>query len=211
MTTEQATQGHETATRTTKAAILFVDVVSTTAMFAQAGDLATMAALAEFYKLANDWLYHDPFHGMIVKWVGDTDGFFATFADVANALDFAVKLQRRLSERPIVAEKLRREPLERSIDARRVELKVSIGLHFGSIRIETTTLFERPEAFGSDIKLAVRLAALAPPGQIAISGSARSVLPSDRRMIGPTQSHNIQGFTELVEVTLLDPVATLIQ
>jgi class 3 adenylate cyclase len=137
MTTEQAIQGNETAARTTEAAILFVDVVSTTAMFAQAGDLATMEALKKFQGLANTLLYHEG-HGMTVKWVGDHDGFLAAFADVASALGFAVKLQRHLSERPIVAVKLRREPSERPIDGREVHLKVSMGLHFGLIHLEST-------------------------------------------------------------------------
>src|SRR5215218_2409064 len=91
--------------------------------------------------------------GRIVKLTGD--GMLVEFPSVVNAVACAAEIQRRMRERNVDV------PEERRIEFR-------IGVHLGDI------IFEDNDIFGDGVNIAARIAAIARPGGVAVSGSVRA-------------------------------------
>lgn len=90
-------------------------------------------------------------NGRIVKTTGD--GMLVEFASVADAVQCAAEIQRRMAKRNADV------PEDRRIDFR-------IGINLGDIIVEDD------DVYGGGVNIAARLEALAEPGGICISGTA---------------------------------------
>lgn len=166
-------------------AIVFTDIVGSTAMIVKAGDLAFHKAIEAIFTITQESV--KVHQGRIMKYFGD--GCMVIFEDAGSALAFATKIQRRLSESPIV---VAGEPL-----------RVRIGLHVGRVYVKPTSYGE--DAFGDPINLAARLTALAKPGQVVLSGAACAALPDERqRFLGTPERVAVNGFCEPVEMIRVD-------
>jgi class 3 adenylate cyclase len=104
------------------------------------------------------------------------DSLLAEFPSVVNAVEGAVRIQRRLAER----------------NARRLEegrMRFRIGINLGDVLIEGDDLF------GEGVNIAARLQALAEPGGILISGAVfeqvRTKLSLAFDALGPQPVKNI--------------------
>jgi class 3 adenylate cyclase len=168
-------------------ALLFADIVGSTAHQAAAGDLVFADALGECRERTA--LLLATHRGRLVKWIGD--GFFAVFEDAASALTFATALQQSMSRDPIVVAGHR--------------LAIRIGLHVGKVLLCQTSYGE--EILGADVNLAARVSAMANPDEVINSRAAREDLPeSQRSLLGPPDGHLlIKGVGDPIEVTRLHP------
>jgi class 3 adenylate cyclase len=125
--------------------ILFTDVCGSVEHTTRLGDDAHVALLREHNRIVRDLLgRHD---GREVKHTGD--GIMASFSSVANAVLFAIEVQRALHARNRDAEP---------------QLHVSIGLNAGEPVTD-----DNEDLFGAAVQLAARLCDAAKPGQILAS------------------------------------------
>lgn len=148
-------------------AMIFADLVGTTAFAATLGDLAVAGALQAFFqRVASLQTVH---HGRVLKTFGD--GFLAIFEDVAHALHFATALQRSLVQEPLLA-------------GQRMALRVS--LHVGAVILMHTSYGD--EVFGADVNMAAYLENHAQPGQIVVSDAACQRLSRGQQaLLGPCE------------------------
>lgn len=131
-------------------AILFTDVVGSTALTARLGDVAARAHLRR---------HDDVMTAAVARWEGRLhkhtgDGVMASFRSVHRALDCALDVQRRMDR------------LAASSD---VGLRVRVGLHVGE------PIAERADLFGAEVNLAARLCAAAQPGEVLVSNVVREL------------------------------------
>lgn len=130
------------------AAIMAADVVGYSRLV-DLDEQGTLAALKERRKQILVPLVRQH-HGRIVKMMGD--GVLVEFASAVNAVACAVELQKRMATAN-----------EDRADDRRIVLH--IGVNLGDVVVEEGDLF------GDGVIVAVRLQAMAGPGEICISGS----------------------------------------
>jgi len=131
-------------------AILFTDVVGSTALTARLGDVAARTHLRRHDDLLATAVSR--WEGRLHKHTGD--GVMASFRSVHRALDCALDVQRRMDR------------LAASSD---VGLRVRIGLHVGE------PIAERADLFGAEVNLAARLCAAAEPGEVLVSNVVREL------------------------------------
>ncbi|MHB2165646.1 adenylate/guanylate cyclase domain-containing protein [Alsobacter sp. R-9] len=155
-------------------AILAADVVGYSRLIAR-DEGATLDALA---RCRDDVLVPGVARhgGRIVKHTGD--GVLAEFASVVEALNAALAIQRHQGAR--------NAPLPQD---RRLELR--IGINIGDV------VLRDGDIFGDGVNIAARIEALARPGGIAVSGSARdhigSRVPVRFEDAGPQALKNIEA------------------
>ncbi len=148
-----------------EAAVMFVDIIGSTAISARLGAEPTFALLREFYERMADTVFTN--HGSVDKYLGD--GLMANFGapensgrDASNALQAALAMQRSIAD-------LNGE----GAAAGTPPLAIAIGIHFGPVltgnignehRLEFATL-------GDTVNSAARLENLARPleAQVVIS------------------------------------------
>ncbi|MCC3305619.1 adenylate/guanylate cyclase domain-containing protein [Sneathiella sp. HT1-7] len=105
--------------------------------------------------------------GQIVKRMGD--GWLVEFASVSDAVDCAMQVQEGLADHDL--------------------LRLRIGIHIGEV------IFEEEDIYGDGVNIAARLEALAEPGGLLISDSARNSLDGKAAAVfsdgGPQSLKNI--------------------
>lgn len=147
-----APEGYQRAPR----AVLFTDIVGSTAYFEQRGDEAGMAMLERhnglLFPVIGAW------RGRLVKTIGDA--IMAAFAEPADAVQAAVEMQTRLE-----AHNAGQPPEER--------LAVRIGVNYGPVILQDGDLF------GDVVNAAARVEGLARGGQVLISGAVNEALGKD--------------------------------
>jgi adenylate cyclase len=150
------------------AVIVVTDIAGFMQLIAEAGDLEASQVLSRFFAMEQRLV--DTHAGKVVKVLGD--GAMILFSKVETALDFAIALQRALSEDPIrLATKF---------------LRIRLGIHTGLVLLVNTSYGE--DVLGVDVNVAARLTDFATPGQIVLSASAVDDLPKDRRrLLGPME------------------------
>jgi TolB-like protein/class 3 adenylate cyclase/thioredoxin-like negative regulator of GroEL len=130
------------------AAILSADVVGYSRLMGE-DEVGTLARLKSYRRELVDPSIAQ-FHGRIIKLMGD--GALVEFASVVDAVQCAVEIQRRVSDR------------ESGTSAGRIQFR--IGVNLGDIIVEESDIY------GDGVNIAARLEAMAEPGGICISGTA---------------------------------------
>ena len=130
-----------------RAAALFADVANYSRMMSQ-DELNTALAVKDRIRLFREM--HSRYNGELVDIAGD--GVFLLFEDGANAVSFAIDIQRKLEE------------LNDNIDPAK-QIRFRIGINQGEI------LVDDGEISGDSINIASRIESFAQPGRICISGA----------------------------------------
>lgn len=133
--------------------ILFTDLVGSTSISLEVGDLRAMELLAIHDRVAAEAIAWEG--GRVVKHTGD--GVLASFDGVDSALRAAIRIQQQL------------ELEAASADATEM-LAVRIGINPGN------PVERSDDVFGVAVAVAARLCSLAEAGQILVSGVVRELL-----------------------------------
>jgi class 3 adenylate cyclase len=172
----------------TKAALVFTDMVDSTAYYSRFGDEAGQTLMQTQLHLLRTVLRRSG--GFLVHQTGD--GAFCYFSGIAEATQAMIELAR------LVARENKELPNEE-------RLRLRIGIHLGEV------LRDGDLVTGDAVNVASRITTLATGGQIAITMGAYSQLPSHLRLpcrhLPPT---HLKGLVEAVEVLILeweDPIS----
>jgi class 3 adenylate cyclase len=152
-------------------AVLFTDIVDSTALTQLLGDEASMVMVHEHDRIVRDSLGR--FGGREVKHTGD--GIMASFSSASAAVEAAIEVQRAYTQR--------NESAERPIDLR-------IGISAGEPVVEGDDLF------GATVQLAARLCSHCPPGRITVSIAVRELCVGKRLEFGDGGALSLKGFPE---------------
>jgi len=155
--------------------ILFTDIEASTSLTQRLGDVAAMTVLR-----AHDTIVREAivlYHGHEVKHTGD--GIMASFASVADGLESAITIERRVEERNGDAE----EPF-----------RVRIGLAAG----EPVT--EHDDLFGAVVQLASRACGTADGGQIFVSHAVHELALGKSYQFARHDPVSLKGFDEPVQL-----------
>jgi class 3 adenylate cyclase len=134
--------------RDLEVAILFADVVGSTQLYEQYGDVKASETVAHCLDVMKDATHQ--FNGKVIKTIGDE--IMATFHSVDDAMGAASQMQARLSG-------------EESGSENHIPVSIRIGCHFGPV------VEEQNDIFGAAVHTANRMTSQAKAGQIVISGS----------------------------------------
>jgi len=127
----------------TELAILFADVVGSTRLFEQMGDLRARDLIATCIDIMRNAT--EAFGGTVIKTIGDE--VMATFPTADAALNAASQMQKHISSRA-----------DLKFDGQAVAIRV--GCHFGSVVLESR------DVFGASVHTANRMTSQAKAGQI---------------------------------------------
>jgi class 3 adenylate cyclase len=166
--------------------ILFSDIQDSTALNEELGDRRWIKVLGAHDKLVRGAVEEQDGH--VVKSQGD--GFMVAFAEAAEALRCAVKIQR-------------------SLDGRRGALKknpvrVRIGIHSGK------AVAKEGDLYGRNVAMAARVAQEAEGGEILVSGAlAAQLTEEDGFELGKAREAELKGLgsEEVIEVAWAEPQA----
>jgi adenylate cyclase len=146
---------HAVPDKTDHLAVLFADVVESTALYRELGDVAALRLVSICLDALKDVLPRH--HGWLVKTLGDA--VMCMFPDAECAIGAAVDMQR------VVAAL---QP-----DGRAMQIR--IGLHVGPVVIGNS------DVYGDTVNVAAYLADAATPGQILIAEATVEQLGAERR------------------------------
>lgn len=135
--------------RDLEVAILFADVVGSTQLYEQYGDVKASETVAHCLDVMKDATHQ--FNGKVIKTIGDE--IMATFPSVDDSMGAASQMQARLSG-------------DESADDVHIPVSIRIGCHFGPV------VEEQNDIFGAAVHTANRMTSQAKAGQIVISGSS---------------------------------------
>ncbi|MFL6529628.1 MAG: nickel-binding protein [Chthoniobacterales bacterium] len=157
-------------------AILFTDLAGSTAMTGDLGDEHALGLLRKHNAIVREKL--NTHAGWEVKHTGD--GFLASFASVASAVDCAIAIQRAFE----VSNRQNGE----------TPLQVRIGLSAGEPVAEDNDLF------GATVQLAARLCAHAEPEQIMAPSVVRELCLGKKLPFKHRGERELKGFITPVDV-----------
>jgi class 3 adenylate cyclase len=141
----------------------------------------------------------EQFEGRVLKSTGD--GLLMCFVSAVKAVEYAVQIQRTLTERAVNL------PPEDALQHR-------IGIHLADIFINET------DVMGNGVNIAARLQTLASPGGICISQTVYDVVKAglqlETRFLGPQELKNIREVVPTYKIVLnpaaeADPYAEIVQ
>jgi class 3 adenylate cyclase len=156
-------------------AVLFTDICGSTEMTERLGDDRAMTLVHEHDAIVRDALTrHD---GREVKHTGD--GIMASFSSVSGAVEAAIAMQRRLSER------------DEDPDA---HLDVRIGISAGE------PVSDHDDLFGAAVQLAARLCSCSDPRSITVSVAVRELCVGKRFLFESRGPMALKGFSEPTQV-----------
>jgi adenylate cyclase len=161
-----------------RVAIVFVDLSSFTSLAEAMGDHAAAQVLERFSQLVRDAVQRG--EGRVVKQIGDA--FMLVFPESRSAVACALEIERRATAEPHF-------PALRS------------GVHCGQV------LYREGDYLGTNVNVAARLAAEAPPHQVLVTAAARKEaggLP-DVEFV-PLGKRRLKGLTEEVELFEVVPI-----
>ncbi|SRR5579871_537728 len=169
-------------------AILFTDVVGSTAYYDRFGNTAGILLMQRHDDVANTAL--GKYNGRWIKSTGD--GAMAEFGDPTQAVMAAIAMQRLLLERN-----------QKLPDAERIQLRV--GINCGEV------IRKNADVWGNAVNVAARVCAKCEPGQILISSPVRSLLPGEGdirvQSLGRFELKGKQNLEELFEVVWTETAA----
>lgn len=155
--------------------LMFSDIEGSTALNERLGDAAWLELLAAHDNVVRKEVRRC--HGQVVKTQGDS--FMVVFRDLAEAVDCAVSIQRRLAEHP---------PGDTTI-------RVRMGIHRGEVTKQGR------DVFGINVALAARVASQARGGEILVSAEVarhRAELASVK--VGPRRRARLKGLSQQVDL-----------
>lgn len=135
-------------------AVMFTDIVGSTAYFERHGDQAGMAMVERHNRLLIPSVTDHG--GRVIKTIGDA--IMAAFPDAGSALSAAVEMQQILKQ-------------HNSTQPGGERIQVRIGINYGEVIVHSQDLF------GDVVNAAARVEALAGAGQILLSRAARDAVP----------------------------------
>ena len=157
-----------------RVAILCGDIASSSRIVLEAGDLAFVGALGEFFQRLH--VIHSLHHGLLVKSLGD--GFLMAFSEIEDCFEFGVALLRSLAVDPIQVNS------DSPVTQTKLTLKLRLSMHVGEVSVVDTPYGR--DMFGISVNLAARMTALARPGEMVLSETAEvSLTPLQRSLIVP--------------------------
>lgn len=161
--------------------IVFTDVEDSTVMLEQLGETEFMLLLTEHDLIVRRALVKWP--GREVKHTGD--GFLLSFAEVENALNWALQVRDDFAQRP-------------SAEGQPA-LRVRIGMAAGE------PVDHDDDIFGAAVNRANRICTVADPGHVLVADIVRDLGTENGFMFGEAKSVTLKGFTEMATVyELLD-------
>ncbi len=162
----------EPALPTGMTAILFTDIVDSTALTESMGDAAFRAAaglLDEEMRKAIRELGGVPVEGKVLG-----DGMMAVFTSAARAIEGAARCREVSSG---------------------TELQLHLGLHAGDVIREGNTVY------GGAVNIAARVCALSEPGEILVSGTIRDLARTSAGVVfEDAGEHALKGVADLVRM-----------
>jgi len=139
-------------------AVLFADVVGSTKLYEQIGDVQAQRQINDCLRLMEAIVNRSG--GAVVKTIGDE--LMCRFPTAEAAVQAACEIQRTLAEAG-----------ERGETA----LLVRIGLQYGDV------LIENADVFGDNVNIAARMAGFAQAGQIVTTEQTVNVLPPEQQQL----------------------------
>lgn len=163
-------------------ALVFTDVVGSTAYFARYGDVAGRGLQQLHFDLLSAAMAE--FEGRIVDTAGD--GAFSVFATAEKASDAMTRMQHLLVE----ANQHR---------ATEHQLQVRVGLHWGPV------LTDDKVVSGDAVNLCARVAGTGQPSELRLTRAAFLELPTRLRIrCRPTPAVPLKGISQPVELMILE-------
>ena len=143
------------------AAILFTDIVGSTELATRLGDARWRELLQRHHAFVRRELRRHGGHEV------DTagDGFFATFAEPAEAIRCAIEVRDGL---------------------RQLELEIRAGLHFGEVE-------PGEKVGGVAVIIAARILAAAQPGEVLVSGTLKELVTGSDLRFADRGAHTLKG------------------
>lgn len=161
-------------------AVLFTDIVGSTAMTQERGDAGAQLVVHEHNTIVRDAL---ALHGgREIKHTGD--GIMATFPQITNAVEGAVAMQ---------------EACQRSNAANPgLGLGLCIGVNAGE------PIHEGGDIFGTPVQMAARVLSKAEGDEIAVSNIVREMCVGKSYDFAKKGDYELKGFAELVPIYLVE-------
>lgn len=161
-------------------AVLFTDIVGSTAMTQERGDAGAQLVVHEHNSIVRDAL---ALHGgREIKHTGD--GIMATFPQITNAVEGAVAMQ---------------EACQRSNAANPgLGLGLCIGVNAGE------PIHEGGDIFGTPVQMAARVLSKAEGDEIAVSNIVREMCVGKSYDFAKKGDYELKGFAELVPIYLVE-------
>ena len=164
-------------------AILFTDLVGSTAMYSRTGDAPAFRIVTDHFDVVREIVARR--QGAIVKTIGDA--VMAAFVDPQNCLEAALELDDRVQ----------------TILVRGEPLRLRAGFHAGPCIAMRAN--DRVDYFGTTVNLASRLQALADAGEVSLARTVAERPPIAQRLreLGRPLAREtlaIKGFTQPIDV-----------
>ncbi len=164
-------------------AVLFTDVVGSTAIYSKTGDAPAFRIVADHFDVMRETVAKH--EGAIVKTIGDA--VMAAFADPVRCLDAALDLDARVQ----------------TITAAGEPLRLRVGFHVGPCIAMRAN--DRIDYFGTTVNLAARLQKLAGAGEVTLARSVAQRPAIAARLRGlstavANETLEIKGFPERIDV-----------
>jgi class 3 adenylate cyclase len=156
-------------------AIMFTDMVGSTEMTTQLGDMMAVELLRAHDAIIRRCLEH--YRGSEVKHLGD--GIMASFDDAPASVACAVKIQEELASYNENSE---------------TPIRVRIGIHAGE------PVEESDDLFGSAVQMAARLCDIAQADTILVSRDLKDACTGADLVFEPTGSETLKGFSEPIQL-----------
>ncbi len=157
-------------------AVLFTDIVGSTAMTQTHGDAAAQEVVRTHNRIVRAAL--TTYQGREVKHTGD--GIMASFANTAQAVEAGIYIQRK------VASSKATNPA--------VPLGVKIGINAGEPIVEDDDLF------GTTVQLSARIVDKAAIGQVMVSGVVRSICQGKAFVFADRGTREMKGFADPIQL-----------
>ncbi len=161
-------------------AVLFTDIVGSTAMTQERGDEGAQLVVHEHNKIVRDAL---ALHGgREIKHTGD--GIMATFPQITNAVDGAVAMQQACQRANAANPEL--------------GLGLCIGVNAGE------PIHEGGDIFGTPVQMAARVLSIAEGGEIAVSNLVHEMCMGKSYAFSKKGDFELKGFAEPIPIYLLE-------
>ncbi|MBV8155695.1 MAG: adenylate/guanylate cyclase domain-containing protein, partial [Candidatus Eremiobacteraeota bacterium] len=164
-------------------AILFTDLVGSTALYSRAGDAPAFRIVTNHFDAIRDVVAR--YEGTIVKTIGDA--VMAVFVDPVRCFDAALELDACVT----------------TIESDGMPLRLRVGFHSGPCIAMRAN--DRIDYFGTNVNLAARLQSVAEAGQVTM-GSSDAALPAIAARIAAVRATieketlDVKGFSNAVDV-----------